>query len=83
MFLFIVFLLGAICGVIAIVALCVWLMTGAIIGLLDAVEKSLANLGNGHAMIGALYLIPAWLFVCAIAQFVCLAYSFVTTVVLR
>jgi hypothetical protein len=83
MFWFDVFLLGAICGGIAIVALCVWLMTGAIIGLLDAVEKSLVSLGGGRMIVGALYLIPAWLFVCALVQFISLAFSFVTTVVLR
>jgi hypothetical protein len=71
MFWFIVFLLGALCAMIGVVALAVWLGITAIQALLECVEKSLTNLGNGHAIAGALYL-----FVSAIAQFVCLAFSF-------
>jgi hypothetical protein len=79
----ILFLFGSVCAVICVVALRLWLATATVQGLLTCIERSLTNLGNGHAIVGALYLIPAWLFVCAIAQFVSLAYSFITMVVLR
>jgi hypothetical protein len=82
MFWFIIFLIGSVCAVICVAAFALWLATASVQALLTCVERSLANLGNGHAIVGLLYLVPAWLFVCALAQFVALAISFVTTVVL-
>jgi hypothetical protein len=80
---FMIFLIGAICAVICVCAGVFVLTTASVQALLTCVERSLANLGNGHLITGALYLIPAWFFVCALAQFVALAWSFWQTVVVR
>jgi hypothetical protein len=83
MFWLIICLLGIVCAIVCIGAFAVWITTGAIISLLECVEKSLVNLGNEHMIVGLLYVVPAWLLISAIVQLSCLAYSFVTTVFLR
>jgi hypothetical protein len=80
---FTIFLLGIPCAVIAVAALLVWLGTGAILALLNCVEKSLTNFTDGHVIFALLYLVPTALLLCALVQGFCLTYSFVTTVLLR
>jgi hypothetical protein len=70
------FIIFLVCAVVCVVALSVWLVGSSVLAFLTCIERSLTNLGNGHAIVGALYLIPAWLFVCALAQFISLAISF-------
>jgi len=80
----ILFLFAILCIVFAVIcaviAVFTWLSTAAITGLLEAIEKSLAS---GHVIVALLYLVPAALFAYGLAQLLKLAYSFVTTVVLR
>jgi hypothetical protein len=81
MFWLMISLLGAICAVIAIVAFAVWIGLVTVQGLLTCIDRSLTNLNQGHLFTGLLYVIPAWLFCCAIAQFVSLAISFYQAVI--
>jgi hypothetical protein len=77
---FILFLLGILCAIVCVAALFVWLWTGALLGLLKCIERSLTNLGGGHVIVGLLYLIPASLLLSALLQGICLACSFYTAV---
>jgi len=80
---FILLLFAVLCLVIALIAFAICIGAAVIVALLESVTKSITNLTHGHVIVGALYVIPAALFASGLAQLLKLAYSFVTTVVLR
>ena len=74
------FVLFLLCAVICIAALAVWLGAAVIQGLLESIERSLANFTHGRVITGALYVVPAALFAYVIVQLGSLAISFYTAV---
>jgi hypothetical protein len=78
-----IFLFGILCAIVAVGALAFSIVTAALLGLFHCVERSFASFTDGRVIIAALYVVPATLFVCGLTQLISLAFSFVTTVVLR
>jgi hypothetical protein len=62
---FIIFLIGILCAVVAIVALAVYPGTAAIQGFLTCAERSLTNFADGRVISALLYLVAAGLLLCA------------------
>jgi hypothetical protein len=76
-------LIGCLCALICAASLVIWLGATVVQGVLTCVGRVLENLNTGRVIVGLLYLIPTGLFLYAIGEGVCLAYSFVTTVVCK
>jgi hypothetical protein len=73
-------LLGAICAVIAIIALLLWLGLVSVEAFLECAGKALAGFSDKRSLIGLLYLILAGVFLYLIGNGLYLAWSFFTTV---
>jgi hypothetical protein len=80
MILLIFLLIGAVCAILCVASLLVWLTAAAVQGFADCAAKSLANLTDRRAIVGLLYLIPAGLLLYAIGDGLCLAWSFCAAV---